>query len=229
MLSCSYVPYFAASGCWCAQIFQSEFFNSTACHAYISDHPVPITTAVIASLVADAWPHSLTPLNILSGFKKCGIHPLDPGEVNDRQLAPSKALHAEKSQPDKEPNNLFTRKQESVYERRIKGYDVNDLSYIAWLRINHLDTSPPYSVSAVSIQRSTLTGSSSSWGILSELLVLPKHKKSNKKRKPALNNKTVSFTDCEVLEKLKTQEKEKIAVEDTKKAKQFERKRKRLE
>ena len=44
-----------------------------------------------------------------------------------------------------------------------------------------------------------------------------------------MNNKTVSFTDCEVLEKLKTQEKEKIAVEDTKKAKQFERKRKRLE
>ena len=37
-----------------------------------------------------------------------------------------------------------------------------------------------------------------------------------------MNNKTVSFTDCEVLEKLKTQEKEKIAVEDTKKAKQFE-------
>ena len=213
-------------------VFKSFKLNfSKACHAYISNHPGQvITTAVIASLVADAWPHSLTPLNILSGFKKCGIHPLNPGEVNDRQLAPSKALRAEKSQPDKEPDNLFTREQESLYKRRFEeGYDVHDPSYIAWLRINHPDTSPPCSVSAVSTQKSSLTGSSSS-GILSELLVLPQpEKKSNRKRKPALNNKTVCLTDSEVLEELKTKEKEKIAAEETKKAKQLERKRKRLE
>ena len=52
-----------------------------------------ITTAAIASLVRDAWYNSFTLLNTLSGFKKCGIHPLNPGEVSDRQLAPSKAAH----------------------------------------------------------------------------------------------------------------------------------------
>ena len=58
-----------------------------------------ITTAAIASLVHDGWYNSFTPLNILSGFKKCGIHPLNPGEVSDRQLAPSKAV-TYSSQPE---------------------------------------------------------------------------------------------------------------------------------
>ena len=58
-----------------------------------------ITTAAIASLVNDAWHNSFTPLNILSGFKKCGIHPLNPGEVSDRQLCPSKAVTCS-SQPE---------------------------------------------------------------------------------------------------------------------------------
>ena len=54
--------------------------------------------------------------------------------------------------------------------------------------------------------KSSLTGSSSS-GILSELLVLPKpENKSNRKRKPAL---TVWLTDNKALEELKTKEKEK--------------------
>ena len=31
--------------------------------------------------------------HILSGFKKCGIHPLNPGKMSDQQLAPSKPVH----------------------------------------------------------------------------------------------------------------------------------------
>ena len=51
------------------------------------------------------------------------------------------------------------------------------------------------------------------------MLVLPKpEKKSNRKRKPAL---TVCLTDNKALEELKTKEKEKIAAEETKKAKQL--------
>ena len=126
---------------------------SKACHAYISNHPGQmITTAVIASLVADPWPHSLIPFDILSGFKKCGIHPLNLGEVNDRQLAPSEALHGEKSQPDKEPDNLFTWEQESLYRRDDLKKDTMSMiqAILAWVRINHPDTSPPCSVSAVS-------------------------------------------------------------------------------
>ena len=78
--------------------FKSNF--SKACHKFLVGRPGQvITTAAIASLVHDAWYNSFTPLNILSGFKKCGIHPLNPGEVSDRQLAPSKAV-TYSSQPE---------------------------------------------------------------------------------------------------------------------------------
>ena len=40
-----------------------------------------ITPTILAPTIAEALVNSLTPLNILSGFKKCGIHPLNPGEV----------------------------------------------------------------------------------------------------------------------------------------------------
>ena len=50
-----------------------------------------ITSDVIALLVGEAWPQALTPLNIMGGFRKCGIYPLNPGAVTDRQLAPSLA------------------------------------------------------------------------------------------------------------------------------------------
>ena len=51
-----------------------------------------ITSHVIAALVAEAWPLSLTPVNIMGAFKKCGIYPINPGEVTDQRLAPAKAV-----------------------------------------------------------------------------------------------------------------------------------------
>ena len=46
----------------------------------------------LASLLAIAWPQSMTPINIMSGFRKCGIYPLNPGVIDDRQMAPSRAV-----------------------------------------------------------------------------------------------------------------------------------------
>ena len=63
-----------------------------ACHKYIISHPGRVITSdVIAALVEEAWPMSLTPVSIMSGFKECGIYPINPGEVSNRQLDPSKA------------------------------------------------------------------------------------------------------------------------------------------
>ena len=56
-----------------------------------------ITSEAIASLVGDTWPQSVTPINILSGFKKSGISPLNPSEVSDRMLAPAKGLKSNNS------------------------------------------------------------------------------------------------------------------------------------
>ncbi len=82
-------------------VFKSfKSFFSKACHKYLVSNPGRvITTDVIASIVGEAWSQSMTPLNIMSGFKKCGIYPLNPGEIIDRQLAPSKAVQPKKSLP----------------------------------------------------------------------------------------------------------------------------------
>ena len=114
--------------------FKTNF--SKACHRYITQFPGRvITTDKIASLVAEAWPHCFTALNILSAFKKCGVYPLNPGEVTDRQIAPSKALC--QVQPGrKEPplDSLFTSEQEELFKLRYEeGYDVYDPSYVVTL------------------------------------------------------------------------------------------------
>ena len=78
--------------------FKTNF--SKACQKYLFERPGQvITTNAIASLVHKALYCSFSAMNILSGFRKCGIHPLNPGEVSDRQLAPSKAVRPQSDQP----------------------------------------------------------------------------------------------------------------------------------
>ena len=71
------------------------------------------------------------------GFRKCGIHPLNPGEVSDRQLAPSQAVtYTSQSEAVKpvagEPSSLcdsglFTPEQRMIFERQFQeGYDIKD-------------------------------------------------------------------------------------------------------
>lgn len=63
------------------------------CSEYLSHSPgCIITPDKLSSLVAEAWPKAFTPVNILAGFKKSGIYPLNPGEVTDRQIGPAKTL-----------------------------------------------------------------------------------------------------------------------------------------
>ena len=68
---------------------------SKACKKYLAANPGRvITTDVIASLLSQAWPESITPVNIMGGFRKCGIFPLNPGTISDRQLAVSAATES---------------------------------------------------------------------------------------------------------------------------------------
>ena len=138
--------------------FKANF--SKACHKYIS-HPGRVITCVIAALVAEAWPVSLTPVNIMGGFKKCGIYPINPGEVSDQQLAPSKAFQPQKPsqvgleneikqlEPSSDSpvagNELFTPEEEVLYKRRYdEGYDLADPGYMVWPKINHPELSSAY-------------------------------------------------------------------------------------
>jgi len=154
---------------------------------------------------------------ILCGFKKTGVYPLNPGEVNDRQLAPSKALlcpktgNVDNAKTTPTPGSpLFSPEQEALYQKRFdENYDISDPSYVAWLKINHpeAELSVASSVGTSSSGQHHLGSVNSakdtdSSDILSEVLVLPEPKKKPaSKRKPALTKKTLCLTEDDVLEK----------------------------
>ena len=202
--------------------FKSHF--SKACSGYLSKHPGRvITTDVIASLVAEAWPNLFTLVNILSGFRKCGIF---LGAVSDRQLTPSRALRAgrESEEPTSPP---FTPEQDALYERRFQeGYDIPDPSYAAWLKINH-----PLSLTLLSHRRRSATrisASSRTSGSLNGLLKLPELLPAAKSsREKSLNYRAVCITDDDSLGKLKARKERKVELEQEKEAKKLESARKR--
>ena len=228
--------------------FKSHF--SKACSRYLANNPGRvITNDKLAYLVAEAWPHSFTAVNIMAGFKKSGIYPINPGEVTDRQLAPSKVFCHPTSEPSmesKEPvaeptsnpsSPLFSPETETLYRKRYEEhYDIDDPGYLAWLKINHpeadvsggtLSSSSLASCSKCGSQGSTGCKAPSSSEVLSEVLVLPcEISRPKRKGKSAINSKvTVCITDDDVLEELKFRE-----VEKTRRKKETEAKRlKRVE
>ena len=191
MLALSHFPYNTALGCRGFQIVLSFF--SKACRQYMAKNQGRIITEedILATVVSDAFAQSHTPLNILGGLKKSGIYPFNPGEVSNRQLAPSKALVKPFPQPP-----TFSPEQIELFEHRYaKGYDVPDPTYLAWKSVNYPSPesvvstttaiSPPgSSASAIagtriyyyltsSVSSSSVKTKQSSEEILSELLTLP--------------------------------------------------------
>lgn len=75
----------------CSNHFKSHF--SKAC---LYNTIQVITTDIIASLVGG--PLSVTPVNIMSGFKKCGAYPLNPGAISDRQIVLNPPLSRSQSE-----------------------------------------------------------------------------------------------------------------------------------
>ena len=144
--------------------FKAAF--SKASHQFIMQNPGRvITNDVLASLVGDAWPHAFTPLNIMAGFKKCGIHPFNPGEILDRQVAPSKAVTPPPPILNSPEVSVFSPEKQSLFQKRYEeGYDLNDTEYMVWLRINHSDevNSASSSVSATLSHQSKQSNESSS-------------------------------------------------------------------
>ena len=107
--------------------FKSAY--NKACKKLMADHPHRvITTDQITGLKRIAWPQSLTPVNIMSGFKKCGIfYPLNPGEVTDRQIAPSTLFSTASSDTLPVAKLDSVGERDSLYMKRYnEGYDIYD-------------------------------------------------------------------------------------------------------
>jgi hypothetical protein len=145
-----------------------------------------ITTEQIAGLVGMVWPQAITPVNIMSGFKKCGIYPLNPGEVTDRQIAPSTLYSRPVMEPEVKPKVKLSSEREMLYRKRYEeGYDLPDEDYLQWIRDNHLklpttDSSESCTMctsgSIVSAETASVCSthcSGSTQSSLSEVLALP--------------------------------------------------------
>ena len=146
-------------------------------------------------LVAKAYLSSFTPVNIMDGFKKSGVFPLNPGAISEQQIAPSLALKtpAKSSDSSSEPA-LFSPEKEVIFKKRYEEhYDLRDPEYECWLKINHPeDVSESASeISKTSSKPTSFPKSNSSpiSDALSEILVYPKpqEKKAVSRRKPAVN------------------------------------------
>ena len=63
---------------------------------------------------------------------------MNPGEISDRQLAPSKATGSQgECQTPGSP--LFTKEKELFQRHHEENYDIKDPEYIAWLKTHHAD------------------------------------------------------------------------------------------
>ena len=226
-------------------VFKSfKSFFSKVCRQYMAKNPGSVITEdILASVVGSAFAQSHTPLNILGGFKKAGIYPFNPGEVSDRQLAPSKALKKQTS-----PAPTYSREQVQLFEQRYaEGYDLPDPTYLAWKSAKHPSSdsvSPPGSSASVvagtmstanasnlTSPASVVTTSSqkSSEEVLDELLQLPQPPPARtSRRKKAINDQAKEITAPDVLQEMKDKE---LADSVTKKKRedQLERERKAKE
>ena len=129
----TYIPCCSAFGCGCFQIIQILLLQGM--YQYMAKNPGRVITEdILSSLVGNALAQSLTPINIFGGFKNAGIYPFNPGEVSDRQLAPSKAHNNQLSQVPLQ----FSPEQVTQFEKQYtEGYDVPDPNYLAWKNIHH--------------------------------------------------------------------------------------------
>ena len=178
----------------------------------------------------------------MSGFRKCGIYPLNPGQTSDRQLAPSHAFIKPK------PVSILdeiTPEQEKLYQKRYEeGFDLDDPKYSQWLKAKGLHASdekmssesvkgsPTASVVSTCAPDSdhaslTVSSSVSTSDVLGDLLTLPQPKITKKKRKPGFNQKAVCITDDKVLHELEEKIEQKERKEKERNAKQIERVKKK--
>ena len=113
-------------------VFKSfKAFYHKACRKRIAEHPNRvITTEQVTSLVGIGWPQALTPLNIMSGFKKQGIYALNPGEVTDRQLAPSSLFKSSPSpaSPDTSSSSVPGTSPDASFVNTLSLPDATDTS-----------------------------------------------------------------------------------------------------
>ena len=137
------------------------------CHKFV--HPgKAITKYQFSEIFSEAWLKSMVSASIISGFKVCGIYPINPKPVLDHDpcTPPKEKSKHNSSKPNKKDgevefswekgdhpqhqnsvNNddvaeLFTPEEETLFARRYEeGYNLYDARYASWIWATHPDDS----------------------------------------------------------------------------------------
>ena len=136
------------------------------------------TSEDIPNILSQAWPASMTAINFMSGFRKTGIYPLNPGSIKDRECAPAKGI----------TDTSFG--------------SITGLCDTSTSTDNSIETHAPSS--GVSILSDCTSPDSVLSQAMDSLFIKPQLKrKSTRRCKPAYNHTTVCITENQFLEKLK--------------------------
>ena len=125
----------------------------TICHQFIQSNPGKVITKFnFNSLFSKAWLDAVTPANVVSGFKTCGVYPFNssaigtsmdgdcaksvncnPSADDDSRLGKGKTKTTESRVPE------FTVEQEQLFQKRYdEGYNLTvDPEYLRWLKLYH--------------------------------------------------------------------------------------------
>ena len=122
---------------------------SEVCHEFFFKNPGKVITKFnFNSLFSQAWLKSLVPANLISGFKTCGIYPLNRNAVKPIDYAietcSANEEHSAIEEPRDESGNskIFSSEQEELFKKRFEeGYDLCIApEYNAWLKMYHPDS-----------------------------------------------------------------------------------------
>ena len=186
-------------------------FNKACKHFMTSKPGRVITSEDLASLLAVTWPQCMTPVNIMSGFRKCGIYPLNPGAVKDYETAPSKSLCFPSDSQDQEPDTS-TLSPETQPPQCSSSTSEQTISECSVLLDSGSDITDPAAESRASSSSSvrSKTSVASSSNYLDDILVLPQGKSRKPcRQKTEQNHDAVCITNLSFVEQLKEKEAEK--------------------
>ena len=124
-----------------------------ACHNFIQSNPsLSITKCRFSGLFNEAWSKTMSPATICSGFRRCGVYPLNPDAIDCSVsvVNPEASLQqvnegadgqndgsSNLEELDDEQSSLSSEKA-ALFERRFEeGYDLPDDEYMKWLRHAH--------------------------------------------------------------------------------------------
>lgn len=142
---------------------------SEACHDYIATHPGRVLTKYqFSPLLSTAWTATMTPQNITSGFRRCGIYPFNRDAIKCNEIGTLSKVSEEDinrsdpnddcpSENESNPSTShavpetswhdpasFTVEQEALYQTRFEeGYDLHDPDYTRWLQYYHPEIECP--------------------------------------------------------------------------------------